>query len=155
MISLACQSDEVLGRYAAGDLPESEAEAVFDHLARCSSCLGRLDDLSRRPDSLISALRQPQTHIIGPPSHSPLRRGLGDGEFDRTLSLPQDREVPSPGAELNGYRVVQELGRGGMGRVYLAVHPRLNREVALKVLRPGLEPGQFLTRFEAERQALT
>lgn len=53
------------------------------------------------------------------------------------------------------YRIVERLGEGGMGSVYLAeqIHP-VRRQVALKVIRADLDSGQVLTRFEAERQAL-
>jgi serine/threonine protein kinase len=43
-----------------------------------------------------------------------------------------------PGAEVAGYRVLSELGRGGMGLVYEAEHVRLGRKAALKLLTPDL-----------------
>ena len=53
------------------------------------------------------------------------------------------------------YEVVRELGRGGMGVVYKARQPRLNRLVALKILAPEREKDPaFAGRFEKEAQAL-
>ena len=44
----------------------------------------------------------------------------------------------SPGTEVAGYRVLRELGRGGMGLVYEAEHLRLGRRAALKLLTPDM-----------------
>ncbi|MFN0060386.1 MAG: WD40 repeat domain-containing serine/threonine protein kinase [Planctomycetota bacterium] len=56
---------------------------------------------------------------------------------------------------LGAYRILSVLGEGGMGTVYLAeqLEP-IRRQVALKVVRLGMETGDMLARFEAERQAL-
>ncbi|MHC4698817.1 MAG: serine/threonine protein kinase, partial [Planctomycetota bacterium] len=53
------------------------------------------------------------------------------------------------------YKLVESLGRGGFGHVYLAQqqHP-VRREVALKIIKPGMDTKQVIARFEAERQAL-
>ena len=57
----------------------------------------------------------------------------------------------SSGSEIAGFRVVREIGRGGMGLVYLAEQPSLGRFVALKVIAPALagDP-EFRARFERE-----
>ena len=59
------------------------------------------------------------------------------------------------GQTLGKYRVLEPLGRGGMARVYRAYHPRLDRYVAIKVMRPDLvEDGEFLARFQREARAV-
>jgi serine/threonine-protein kinase len=60
-----------------------------------------------------------------------------------------------PGTHLGVYQVVEQLGAGGMGEVYLARDTRLGREVALKVLRPSLatDPDR-LNRFKHEARLL-
>ncbi len=65
-----------------------------------------------------------------------------------------------PGAEpmptaIGPYRIVRELGSGGMGTVYLAEQSApVRREVALKVVKLGMDTREVVARFEAERQAL-
>ena len=65
--------------------------------------------------------------------------------FDRTgnhfleQGVSLQSELLPEGAEVGPYRVVREIGRGGMGIVYLAEDTRLRRRVALKALRPGLQ----------------
>jgi serine/threonine protein kinase/tetratricopeptide (TPR) repeat protein len=60
-----------------------------------------------------------------------------------------------PGTVIGPYRLLQQLGEGGFGTVFLAEQQRpIRRKVALKVLKPGMDTRQVIARFEAERQAL-
>jgi serine/threonine protein kinase len=59
------------------------------------------------------------------------------------------------GARIGPYTLVEELGEGGMGAVFLAEQDSpVKRRVALKILKPGLDSRQVLRRFDAERQSL-
>jgi serine/threonine protein kinase len=67
------------------------------------------------------------------------------------LPAPGATSALLPGVELDGYRIVRELGRGGMAVVYLALQLDLQRPVALKVLRPGLAlERRHVERFKRE-----
>src|SRR6476659_7099295 len=71
----------------------------------------------------------------------------------RERSRPPDAECP--GATIGPYKLLQQIGEGGMGTVYMAeqTHP-VTRKVAVKVIKAGMNGGQVVARFEAERQAL-
>ena len=60
-----------------------------------------------------------------------------------------------PGTLIGPYKLLQEIGEGGFGVVYMAeqVEP-VRRKVALKIIKPGMDTKQVIARFEAERQAL-
>lgn len=93
--------------------------------------------------------------------------GLGDtpasvDELAETLAMPGGA-APEAGAgagiehptSIGPYRIVEALGEGGMGIVYRAIQDQpIRREVAIKVVKVGLDTRHFIARFEAERQAL-
>jgi serine/threonine protein kinase len=68
---------------------------------------------------------------------------------------PGTAQAVGPGVVLDGYRIVREVGRGGMAVVWLAVQEDLERQVALKILRPGLAVEQrHVDRFRREALAI-
>src|SRR5262249_24487305 len=80
----------------------------------------------------------------------------GTGPF---TPAPGEESGPAAGEEpghlLGPYKLVQQLGEGGMGTVWMAEQNEpVRRLVALKVIKPGMDSQQVLARFEAERQAL-
>ena len=78
--------------------------------------------------------------------------GGGAEPLAATLDQPSHE---APGAMIGPYKLLQQIGEGGMGVVYTAeqTHP-VQRQVALKIIKPGMDSRQVLARFEAERQAL-
>jgi len=91
-------------------------------------------------------------------SDGEVSRFLSEGipEADRTDSLFERDAALEEGARIGPYRLDGLLGRGGMGTVYRAVRAdgQHEREVALKVIRPGLYSDNIAQRFRAERQIL-
>lgn len=70
-----------------------------------------------------------------------------------TADLPVDSASPS--RQIGNYKLIEKIGEGGMGSVYVAEQLRpVKRMVALKVIRAGMDSKQVVARFEAERQSL-
>ena len=71
---------------------------------------------------------------------------------------PDETRAPAladVGSNIGDYKLLQKLGEGGFGIVYLAEQIRpVKRRVALKVIKPGMDSHAVIARFEAERQAL-
>ncbi len=119
-------ADSFVCRLRAGEHPAAE-----EYIARYPELADQIRDL-------LSALALMEQHQPA-------------GGKDSAASTNQ-RDLT--GRQLGDYRIVREIGRGGMGVVYEAVQESLGRHVALKVLPAGLDtPGQFLERFRREAKA--
>jgi serine/threonine protein kinase/tetratricopeptide (TPR) repeat protein len=70
-------------------------------------------------------------------------------------SSPLSEIMEQPGGWIDRYQLLSVLGEGGMGIVYLAEQKEpIRRQVALKVIKPGMDSKRVIARFESERQAL-
>jgi serine/threonine protein kinase len=69
--------------------------------------------------------------------------------------MQDDPSAERPGTLIGSYKLLEQIGEGGFGVVFMAEqsHP-VRRKVALKVLKPGMDTRQVVARFEAARQAL-
>ncbi len=78
---------------------------------------------------------------------------LQPGHLLATIDQPEP--IERSGTMIGPYKLLEQIGEGGMGVVYVAEqqHP-VRRKVALKVIKPGMDTRQVIARFEAERQAL-
>lgn len=134
MPRLACPSRGELAAFNLGNLSEARLEAIVDHLERCTRCEAALDSLEREADPVVAALK-----------------GLsGAGSFP----VAPASTVVAPPAQIDGYEILGELGRGGMGVVYKAWHAKLHRVVALKMLLGGdFARDDYRVRFRAEAEA--
>ncbi|HWB11201.1 MAG TPA: protein kinase [Pirellulales bacterium] len=82
---------------------------------------------------------------------------LATGNLTTAGSAAADSPVPieGPAAVIGAYRLLEQIGEGGMGLVFVAEQQYpVRRRVALKVVKPGMDSRQVVARFEAERQAL-
>jgi WD40 repeat protein/serine/threonine protein kinase len=78
------------------------------------------------------------------------------GEHNPCLVATVDERIMErPGSVIGPYKLLEQIGEGGFGVVFMAEQQRpIRRTVALKVLKPGMDTRQVIARFEAERQAL-
>ncbi|MBZ0268647.1 serine/threonine protein kinase, partial [bacterium] len=125
---MSCPDLEALERWAAD--PHA-APGIEAHLASCDACRVRLEEVSANLD-----LEQRARALRGD--------GGGDAGEVPVVDVPPDRIGP--------FRIVRELGRGGMGVVYLAQQERPRRRVALKVVSSASP--EILRRFEREADLL-
>jgi serine/threonine-protein kinase len=112
-----------------------------------AACAGDAE-LRRRIDALLAAHERPESLLD--------RAAV---EARPTIAYDTNGEAAlhaeGPGTPIGPYTLLERIGEGGMGVVYLAEQAEpLRRRVALKVIKPGMDSEQVLARFQAERQAL-
>src|SRR5262245_53676474 len=119
---------------------EKQDAAARDAYVR-AAC-GPDEDVRRQVDALLGQHAQAGS-FLEPPARSPVG----------TVGEQPVRE--GPGTVLGPYKLLEQIGEGGMGLVFVAEQQEpVRRRVALKVIKPGMDSRQVIARFEAERQAL-
>jgi len=157
-----CTTNETLTRLLEDQLTGDEHTSIVQHVESCPGCQERLKELTA--DCSVLTGWEPN----GPSTANPL---LNSGAYsslavlDQRLSLVRELECVGDtprrcdGAaefpKVHGYKLIEVLGHGGMGVVYKACHQRLNRLVALKMIRAGsLAKPEDLTRFNTEAEVI-
>jgi serine/threonine-protein kinase len=134
-MSLFCNSAKSIFLEAIENCPPERWDAFLN-----DAC-GVDGDLRRRVRELLDAHREADSRL-----------DLPDPAATAVLEASL---VEAPGTVIGPYRVLELIGEGGMGVVYVAEqsHP-VRRRVALKIIKPGMDTKQVIARFEAERQVL-
>jgi serine/threonine protein kinase len=141
-------------------------EETLFHLARqkpagerpgfLAQACGDDGNLRRRVEALLQADDNPGSFMQQPAVSLKADESTEDGCGREEGATPPPHEPgDGPGSRVGPYRLLSPIGEGGMGAVFLAEQTRpVQRLVALKVIKPGLDSCQVIARFEAERQAL-
>ena len=98
--------------------------------------------LCERVEALLRVHEQEQQFLKSTPDELP-------------PTIDQSPLAERPGSTIGRYRLMEQVGEGGMGVVFVAEQERpVRRKVALKIIKPGMDTKEVIARFEAERQAL-
>jgi hypothetical protein len=126
--------DSIFAEASEKKTPEERASFLDE------ACQGD-SELRRNIESLLAAYDEGE--FLESPAHA----------MAATLDQPPVSE--KPGTQIGPYKLLQEIGEGGMGVVYMAEQREpVQRRLALKIIKPGMDTRQVIARFEAERQAL-
>src|SRR5262249_49552121 len=111
------------------------------------ACAGR-PELRRQVEELLRLYEGAGSFLEAPAAGPPSTEGV-----EHAAEPAASHETP--GAVIGRYKLLQQIGEGGMGAVWMAqqTHP-VKRLVALKLIKAGMDSKQVIARFEQERQAL-
>src|SRR5256885_1222332 len=115
--------------------PDARADYLRQACGTDAGLLERVQVLLRAYEEQASFLESPPVVGVPPTIHQPIAEG--------------------PGTSIGPYKLLQQIGEGGMGTVFMAEQSApVKRKVALKIIKAGMDSRQVIARFEAERQAL-
>ena len=119
-----------------------QKQAGPERTAYLNEACGTDADLLNHVERMLAAHPQVGSFLKSPPS----------GLLATVDSTPLTERL---GTIIGPYKLLQQIGEGGMGVVYMADQEQpIRRRVALKIIKPGMDSKQVIARFEAERQAL-
>ena len=128
--------------HAASELKDPQARAAF--LERACGAEG---EMRVRIEALLGADVRARESLAS--------NARDDRGSTSEPSAPPGVSLEMPGTRIGRYKLLEKIGEGGMGSVYLAEQEEpVKRRVALKIIKLGMDTQQVIARFEAERQAL-
>ncbi len=114
--------------------------------------LGRSGWMRQHVELMLEALDQAGAFLSQPTQAHPDAAAVGAGAAATAMAEPP---VEGPGSRIGPFKLLQLIGQGGFGSVFLAEQESpVVRKVALKIIKLGMDTRQVVARFEQERQAL-
>lgn len=157
MIQKNCIGSEDLKAWCLGSLPDERSDQILTHLNDCPRCADTVAEFDGTSDSLLASLK------ANPPDEGVESEVLNDALQQVCQQvLPGEGRHRSKGKResrvverIRDYELKEQLGCGGMGTVYRAVHTRLDRVVAIKLLPVRrLRDDGAVARFEREMKTI-
>jgi tetratricopeptide (TPR) repeat protein len=139
---VACIDEDTFAAYFALKLSPEQTAELFDHVDVCSACAKLFDEGAR----FIARDSDGSSHDLG--TTRTFDAGLDETGTGRPLAA-----TSRPLATVGRYQIDRVLGMGGMGVVYAAHDPELDRPVAVKVLRPDMLASVETVRVRLTREA--
>ncbi len=149
---MGCLDDNVAVEFASGAMPAGATAKVEAHLATCKDCRMLVAALAPAPGEHDSDLATPVRPPLGKRGARELALMSTDARRGSEPRRPIDPMV-AVGDSIGRYVVLRRIGAGGMGVVYAAYDPQLDRRVALKLLRTGVGLGEGEARARLVREA--
>src|ERR1051325_4246515 len=154
MNATCCPDRHVLEAYLLGNVDDAALDAHLDDCVACQAMLDQIDAAVNRP---FAILREPvpSATFLQQPGYSTLvahAKELATAPLNGHATLHGDSLETQT---LGSYLLLEPIGEDGMGRVYKAVHQRLKKTVAVKLLAPSLvRSAEIRQRFQREMEAV-
>ena len=149
---MPCLDDNVAVEFASGAMQAGATARVEAHLATCRDCRMLVAALAPAPGEPDSDLATPVRPALGKRGARDLALASTDARRGSEPRRPID-PVVAVGDTIGRYVVLRRIGAGGMGVVFAAYDPQLDRRVALKLLRTGMGLGEGEARARLVREA--
>src|SRR5439155_3538963 len=123
--------------------------------AHCVACSAKTALLGQPPGNPGAPPSTSDTPASDPATHARSAPTEEASEPGPSSTIRVEIVTAKPGDRIGRYKLLQQIGEGGCGVVYMADQEEpVRRRVALKVIKLGMDTKQVIARFEAERQAL-
>ncbi len=154
-----CFDRAVLIDFALGKLPHEEFDRVAAEVETCPDCQAVLETLDDVEDSVLRDLKGGGSRAgqVSPELAAQIRKAedISRVVWGSQASNADETTDALPPQRLGQYELLQQIGRGGMGTVWRAMHLRLKRSVAVKLLPVDrLRDPQAVARFHQEMEAV-
>ena len=152
-----CPNQKLVERYVKGDCSTNEQLTVETHLGECEGCRQQVESTRSNMTGSVQAdsVSADKDSADSVPEENPVEQGnCPTKSMSDELTLPYGADALTASMEsmIEGYKIVEELPRGGQAVVYKAIHTATNTNVAIKVLLPTLL-ASARARYYFEREA--